>query len=60
MFGYGVGIDVLFNLVIFNCENLYFGFFLGVVIGGTFWGLINYYFKDLVDEYRGSFYLLNF
>ncbi|RVY46700.1 outer membrane protein, partial [Helicobacter pylori] len=45
---------------IFNRENLHFGFFLGVAIGGTSWGPTNYYFKDLADEYRGSFHPSNF
>ncbi len=60
MFGYGAGTDVLFNPAIFNRENLHFGFFLGVAIGGTSWGPTNYYFKDLAEEYRGSFHPSNF
>ncbi|AFI05689.1 outer membrane protein [Helicobacter cetorum] len=60
MFGYGAGTDVLLNPAIFNRENLHFGFFLGIAVGGTSWGPTNHYFKNLASEYKGSFSPSNF
>ncbi|AFI03798.1 outer membrane protein [Helicobacter cetorum] len=60
MFGYGGGTDILFNPAIFNRENLHFGFFLGIAIGGTSWGPMNHYYKDLAHTYGGRLATSNF